>query len=137
MGRLKLNSRETKLRLAPKFKGPKIKDHPIHSKETSGSIEKDDAREVSEIAKMMKQATAAVKAAKDCDYYVVMVFASGNQARAFVRESEWHDFMDKTNTFVDGIGLAEKLGIKLPKEQFTLKARRSDSALTPLIPKED
>lgn len=133
MGKLLSSAnRESKKRLHRRvFQRPS--EHPLEDAAISGDIEKDDASDVRSLGNILRDADNALRKINDKAYAVTVVFTTADQCRAFMKAAGWDAISDDSRAFVDGIALAEQMGVEIPKESIRLLGKRSEKDLIPLI----
>lgn len=56
----------------------------------------------------------AIQSGVDCEYFTSLVFTSAAQCQAFLKHMGWEKYTDGTLSYINGVALAQDLGIPLP-----------------------
>ena len=110
-------------------RGKKPIPNPLKDLVVTGDTEADDKAEAEVILGALGKARAGLAANQQQGYYRCIVFQSDEQAKAFILESGWAKHLDSSGCCVDGLAIAESLGIKLPPDNRTDTKHSGDKRL--------
>lgn len=132
-----------------KANAPKRKN-PLLALKKSDDIEKNDAEETAVVLKELKEASTFEKAVKNAGndnrkiqqngFWLCLVFVTEDQRNEFVRNANWKQFADISDSYYDGVAIAEHLGVELTPENIPFRDRGPDRKITEqtgIIPYEE
>ena len=111
--------------------GPKVdlpKGNPIDGQAVTGDISVDDQAEVDAIVSVFRATNDAINRTIGGGYWVAVVFPDETTCRQFVAKAGWNDILDG-RSYVDGLALAERMGISLEVLPIKFHGQRADRKL--------
>lgn len=95
----------------------------------TGKTDEDDKLEVSEIIKMLRNVDNEAERVMGNGYWVALVFPDTETCDAFKERAGWNEHSAE-GAYVDGMAIAEKLGVELPPvAPLRFKSQRTDARL--------
>lgn len=112
------------LRFGPPNARDALRDVPV-----TKDVASDQKKEAGALLKALAASQLQAELAMGNDYWVTIVFPSGVEAEAFRHATGWGAFADKSGLYLDGVAIAEELGIKLPPAHWKAMEPRRDARL--------
>lgn len=102
----------------------------------TGNADIDDAVESSFIVNHLEQAQSNVEKVMGAGYCIRLIFVTADQAAEFLRHVQWPAIGNPDHKCIDGLAVAEHLGVPLTPEQIPFRGRRTEKRIagTGVIP---
>lgn len=109
--------------------GENDRRNPLNTMPVTGNTETDDAAEVEVVAGYLKQADEKVRKTMGPGFWCALVFTTEDQCQEFLKKTGWDRFAAKESQHIDGLSVAQQMGIELAAEEVTFRGIREDRRL--------
>lgn len=104
-------------------------DEQVRKKELTGDTEHDDALESAAALNLLRRVDREAERVMGNGYWTALVFPDEATCQAFMKAAGWEELSEGLGAYVDGLAVAERMGIKLDVPPIRFKSRRQDRRL--------